>query len=72
VYVNAIYCTMVFVDTLVLGARWEAHRGRVMRKMRVDYLSELVQVAAAEDVRVVAQAWYQSSDQYHRAIDGAR
>jgi hypothetical protein len=43
-----------------------------MRKMRVDYLSELVQVAAAEDVLVVAQAWYQSSDQYHRAIDGAR
>ena len=32
----------------------KAHRGRVMRKMRADSLAELVRVAAALDVRLVA------------------
>ena len=32
----------------------KAHRGRVMRKMRVDSLAELVRVAAALDVPLVA------------------
>ena len=34
----------------------KAHRGRVMRKMRVDSLAELVRVAAALDVPLVAHA----------------
>ena len=32
----------------------KAHRGQVMRKMRVDSLAELVRVAAALDVPLVA------------------
>ena len=32
----------------------KAHRGRVMRKMRVDSLAELVRIAAALDVPLVA------------------
>jgi FixJ family two-component response regulator len=34
----------------------KAHRGRVMRKMQVDSLAELVRVAAALDVPLVAHA----------------
>jgi FixJ family two-component response regulator len=34
----------------------KAHRGRVMRKMRVDSLAELVRLAAALDVRVISHA----------------
>jgi FixJ family two-component response regulator len=34
----------------------KAHRGQVMRKMRVDSLAELVRVAAALDVPVIAHA----------------
>ena len=34
----------------------KAHRGRVMRKMRVDSLADLVRVAAALDVPLVANA----------------
>ena len=34
----------------------KAHRGRVMRKMRVDSLADLVRVAAALDVPLVAHA----------------
>jgi DNA-binding CsgD family transcriptional regulator len=34
----------------------KAHRGQVMRKMRVDSLAELVRVAAALDVPLVAHA----------------
>jgi FixJ family two-component response regulator len=34
----------------------KAHRGQVMRKMRVDSLAEPVRVAAALDVPVVAHA----------------
>ena len=40
----------------------KAHRGRVMRKMRVDSLAELVRVAAALDVPLVAHPRYQSID----------
>ena len=32
----------------------KAHRGRIMRKMRVDSLAELVRIAAALDVPLVA------------------
>jgi len=34
----------------------KAHRGQVMRKMQVDSLAELVRVAAALDVPLVAHA----------------
>ena len=34
----------------------KAHRGQVMRKMRVRSLADLVRVAAALDVRLVAHA----------------
>ena len=34
----------------------KAHRGRVMRKMQVDSLAELVRVAAALEVSLVARA----------------
>jgi FixJ family two-component response regulator len=37
----------------------KAHRGRVMRKMRVDSLADLVRVAAALDVPFVAHIRYQ-------------
>jgi FixJ family two-component response regulator len=37
----------------------KAHRGRVMRKMQVDSLAELVRVAAALDVPLAARAQYQ-------------
>ena len=47
----------------------KAHRGQVMRKMRVQSLAELVRVAAALDVPLVAHASYQSIDLHHRAID---
>jgi FixJ family two-component response regulator len=47
----------------------KAHRGRIMRKMRVDSLAELVRAAAALDVPRVAHPRYQGIDQHHRAID---
>jgi FixJ family two-component response regulator len=34
----------------------KAHRGRVMRKMQVDSLAELVRVAAALDASIAAHA----------------
>jgi FixJ family two-component response regulator len=34
----------------------KAHRGQVMRKMRVDSLAELVRVAAALDVPIISRA----------------
>ena len=34
----------------------KAHRGRVMRKMQVDSLADLVRAAAALDVSIVAHA----------------
>jgi FixJ family two-component response regulator len=50
----------------------KAHRGRVMRKMRVDSLAELVRAAAALDIPFVAHARYQGIDEHHRAIDRLR
>ena len=54
--VSGLLNKQIAIDLGISEFTVKAHRGQVMRKMRVDSLAELVRVAAALDVPLVAHA----------------